>query len=72
VARQRGGATVEPLAKCNPAESLGTWLRGQFATWTDQEKGSTAALEILLPLAAVAFGFTALGIVLELTRAGVV
>jgi len=54
------------------SESLGTWLQGQFATWTDQEKGSTAAAEILLPLAAVAFGITALGIVLELTRAGVV
>ncbi len=53
-------------------ESLGIWLQGRFATWTGQEKGSTAALEILLPLAAVAFGFTALGIVLELTRAGVI
>jgi hypothetical protein len=54
------------------SESLGTWLQGQFATWTDQEKGSAAAAEILLPLAAVAFGITALGIVLELTRTGVV
>jgi hypothetical protein len=54
------------------SESLGAWLQGQFATWTDQEKGSAAAAEILLPLAAVAFGITALGIVLELTRTGVV
>jgi len=54
------------------SETLDTWLRGQFATWTDQEKGSTAAIEILLPLAAVAFGITALGIVFELTRVGVV
>lgn len=53
------------------SETLDTWLRGQFATWTGYEKGSTAAIEILLPLAAVAFGITALGIVLELTRAGV-
>jgi hypothetical protein len=50
--------------------SLDKWLRGQFATWTDQEKGSTAAIEILLPLAAVAFGITALGIVFEFVRAG--
>jgi hypothetical protein len=56
----------------NASESLGTWLHGQFATWTDQERGLTAAAEILLPLAAVAFGITALGIVLELTRVGVV
>jgi hypothetical protein len=34
------------------SEPLDKWLRGQFATWTDQEKGSTAAIEILLPLAA--------------------
>jgi hypothetical protein len=52
-------------------ETLDSWLRGRFATWTGYEKGSTAAIEILLPLAAVAFGITALGIVLELTRAGV-
>jgi hypothetical protein len=54
------------------SESLDKWLRGRFATWTDQERGWTAAIEILLPLAAVAFGITALGIVFELTQAGVV
>ena len=52
------------------SETLDTWLRGQFATWTDQEEGWMAAIEILLPLAAVAFGITVLGVVLELTRAG--
>jgi hypothetical protein len=67
---QRRDADASAIGKTS--ESLGTWLQGQFATWTDQEKGSTAAVEILLPLAAVAFGITALGIVLELTRAGVV
>lgn len=51
-------------------ETLGKWLRGQFATWTDQEKGWTAAVEVLLPLAAVAFGMTALGIVFDLARTG--
>jgi hypothetical protein len=54
------------------SEALDKWLRGRFSTWTGQERGSTAAIEILLPLAAVAFGITALGIVFELTRAGVV
>ena len=52
------------------SERLGYWLRGQFATWTDRERSSTAAIEILLPLAAVAFGITALGIVFEVARAG--
>jgi ABC-type transport system involved in cytochrome bd biosynthesis fused ATPase/permease subunit len=54
------------------SETLDTWLQGRFATWTDQEKGLTAAIEILLPLAAVAFGITALGIVFDMTRAGVI
>jgi hypothetical protein len=58
--------TIEPKS-----QTLDAWLRGRFATWTGYEKGSTAAVEILLPLAAVAFGITALGIVLELTRTGV-
>ena len=53
-------------------ETPATWLQGRFATWTDAERPSTAAVEILLPLAAVAFGLTALGIVFQLTRAGVV
>jgi len=52
------------------SERFGYWLRGQFATWTDCERSSTATIEILLPLAAVAFGITALGIVFDLTRAG--
>jgi hypothetical protein len=61
-----------PSRATEPAsEALNTWLRGRFATWTDQEKGSTAAIEVLLPLAAVAFGMTALGIVFDLARAGV-
>jgi hypothetical protein len=49
-------------------DTLDKWLRGRFATWTDQESASTAAIEILLPLAAVAFGITALGIVFNLVR----
>jgi hypothetical protein len=52
------------------SDAFGEWLRGRFATWTDQQRGSTAAIEILLPLAAVAFGITALGIVFDLARAG--
>ena len=70
--RKSGGAGDAGTGAGNTSESVATWLQGQFVTWTDQEKSSTAAVEILLPLAAGAFGITALGIVLELTRAGVV
>jgi hypothetical protein len=52
-------------------KTLSAWLRGRFATWTDLEKPSTAAIEVLLPLAAVAFGLTAIGIVFHLARMGV-
>jgi hypothetical protein len=72
----RDGAIPANVAEENagvaPQGSLGGWMRGQLATWTDKEKASTAAVEILLPLAAVAFGITAIGIVFELTRAGIV
>jgi hypothetical protein len=54
-----------------PSETFGAWLQGRFATWTDQEESSTAAMEVLLPLAAVAFGVTAMGIVFQVARAGV-
>ena len=54
-----------------PPTTFSTWLRGRFATWTDVEEPSTAAIEVLLPLAAVAFGLTAIGIVFQLARAGV-
>ena len=65
---QRLGGSLHATEQAS--DSLNTWLRGRFATWTDQEKGSTAAIEVLLPLAAVAFGITALGIVFDLARAG--
>jgi hypothetical protein len=65
-------SNVSSRATEQGSESLDKWLRGQFATLTDQERGSTAAIEILLPLAAVAFGITVLGVVFELTRAGLV
>jgi hypothetical protein len=53
-----------------PSQTFGAWLQGRFATWTDQEESSTASMEVLLPLAAVAFGITALGIVFQVARAG--
>ena len=69
----KSGEPAKPAdAADEPPESFRAWLQGRFATWTDEEKPSTAAVEILLPLAAVAFGLTALGIVFQVARAGVV
>jgi hypothetical protein len=64
------GTVADPTAELSPT-TFSAWLRGRFATWTDVERPSTAAIEVLLPLAAVAFGLTAIGIVFQLVRAGV-
>ena len=39
------------------------WRSGDFEMWRDRVKGTRAAIEILLPLAAVAFGMSAFAIV---------
>jgi hypothetical protein len=48
--------------------SFRTWRSRNFDTWTGRLRGSQAAAEILLPIAAVAFGMTAFGIVLHLVE----
>ena len=39
------------------------WRMGDFAVWGAKLRGAHAAIDMLLPLAAVAFGLTAIGIV---------
>lgn len=48
--------------------SFRSWRYRNFETWTGRLGGTQAAAEILLPIAAVAFGMTALGIVLHLVE----
>jgi hypothetical protein len=48
--------------------SFRTWESLDFDTWTGRLRGSHAAAEILLPIAAVAFGMTAFGIVFLLVE----
>jgi len=43
--------------------SFRDWRIGDFAVWGSKLHGTHAAIDMLLPLAAVAFGLTALGIV---------
>jgi hypothetical protein len=43
------------------------WASCEFETWQCRLKASHAAVEALLPIAAVAFGMTIFGIVLHLT-----
>jgi hypothetical protein len=44
-------------------KSFHDWADGEFATWQGQLKARNAAIEVLLPLAAVAFGMAAFAIV---------
>ena len=68
-------AVLIPLAlalvwrKYRPAEpapgatSFREWRAGDFAVWGTRLRASDAVIDLLLPLAAVAFGLTAIGIV---------
>jgi hypothetical protein len=51
-------------------ESFVSWIRGNLDTATGRCRSSTALTEILLPIAAVAFGMMAFGIVFTIARAG--
>jgi hypothetical protein len=43
--------------------SFRTWASADFATWQGRLSGANAAVEILLPIAAVAIGMTAFGFI---------
>jgi len=46
------------------------WAAEDFDTWQDRVKGGNAAVEVLLPMAAIAIGMTAFAIVLHFTAVG--
>ena len=48
---------------------LADWAAGEFETWQDRVKGTNAAVEIILPIAAAAAGMTALAIVFHYAAA---
>lgn len=59
---------VKPAA----GERLQDWAAGDLETWQSRLTGRAAATQVLLPIAAVAFGMTAIGIVLLLVAHHVV
>jgi hypothetical protein len=50
--------------------SFRQWAAQDFDTWQDRVKGSNAAVEVLLPMAAIAIGMTAFAVVLHFTAVG--
>jgi hypothetical protein len=49
--------------------SFHDWREGYFAVWDARLRGKDAAIDALLPLIAVSFGLTAIGIVFVIVRA---
>jgi hypothetical protein len=49
--------------------SLRDWEAGDFVVWGATLHGTHAAIDVLLPLMAVSFGLTAIGIVFVIVRA---
>ena len=49
--------------------SLHDWSDGEFEVWGAKLRGTHAAIDALLPLIAVSFGMTAIGIVFVIVRA---
>jgi hypothetical protein len=57
----RRNRTADEQAKV--VESFREWARCEFSTWTGGVSGTEAAIQILLPIAAVAIGMTIFGLV---------
>jgi hypothetical protein len=49
--------------------SLRDWQHGDFEVWGAKLRGTHAAIDVLLPLMAVSFGLTAIGIVFVIVKA---
>jgi hypothetical protein len=58
-----------PFERQPQPNSLREWLNGDFAVWGSSLQGTHAAIDALLPLIAVSFGLTAIGIVFDIVRA---
>jgi hypothetical protein len=56
----------DPRTGAGQSTGFSEWLSTEFGTSTGQRNAMVAALEILLPIMAVAFGITAFGIIFYL------
>jgi len=60
-----------PHERQQQSTSLHDWRAGDFEVWGAKLHGTDAAIDVLLPLMAVSFGLTAIGIVFVIVRASV-
>ena len=54
----------------NSVSARHDWTSGDFETWQGRLKGKDAAVQILLPIASVAFGMTLFAIIMHFTIGG--
>jgi hypothetical protein len=62
----------EPGAAESGSGSFRHWTSGDFAIWQGRLTGSEAAVQVILPIAAVSIGLTLIGIVLVVVAHGAV
>ncbi len=58
-----------PYERHEQEPSLNDWRHGDFVVWGAKLHGTHAAIDVLLPLMAVSFGLTGIGIVFVIVRA---
>jgi hypothetical protein len=63
-------AREDELPDDHPIRSYREWSKSEFNTWQGRLSGTSAAVQILLPIAAVAFGMTIFGITLHFATQG--
>ena len=56
----------------SPRRSFRGWASCELDTWQYRLKCRNAAVEVLLPISAIAFGMTAFGVILLLVSHGVI
>jgi len=59
---------IEPVGAAETRLSFREWAKSDFDTWQGRVSGAEAAVQVLLPICAVAFGMTAFGIALYLAE----
>ena len=70
MAYSQGNSGDDRESAARDTASFRQWAAEDFDTWQDRVKGRNAAVEVLLPMAAIAIGMTAFAIVLHFTAVG--
>jgi hypothetical protein len=70
MAHSQGSSVDEENSAPHDTKSFRQWAAEDFDTWQDRIKGRNAAVEVLLPMAAIAIGMTAFAIILHFTAVG--